>query len=176
MQISKTIFSLMILMLCAVGISGCVTELNSNVPSDFSLTLDAYSARQQQKNVNIQIDAQGKGHYEIYNNGGVIRMDEDSKVVYERSQVTESGNFQLSAKQADDLWGTINKNYFFQLTDDYRMQIGLSYAFIQVEANGQIHQVDNIGMEVPEIRAIVEIVNSMLPSEASIVYRDGQMP
>jgi hypothetical protein len=42
-----------------------------------------------------------------------------------------------------------------------------------VEADGMQHKVDNIGLEVPQIRTIVETVAAMLPSGVDIEYGEG---
>lgn len=97
-------------------------------------------------------------------------------VVYDGSQVVDRGAFQLSAAQMGRIWQAVEAGSFFQLTDDYRMALGNSYAFISVEANGEKHQVDNIGMEVTAIRAILETVNSLLPCDAKIIYGEGHTP
>ena len=91
-------------------------------------------------------------------------------------KLPEKAILDLTDEQLSQLWQVINENNFFQLTDDYRMSIGNTYAFIQVEANGQKHQVDNIGMSVPEIETIVEKINSMLPTGVVLDYSDGLMP
>ena len=56
------------------------------------------------------------------------------------------------------------------------MEIGLSYAFVVVQADGQRHIVDNIGMEVPEMRAIMEATDAILPKEVNLEYGDGHTP
>jgi len=177
MKIINSKALLLLVTLFMVVTSGCSTSLLPSIPADFMLILDAYNTGGQQvQNVNIQINAYGEGHYEIYNTGGAIRMDEHGKVTYESDQIVETGDFELTEAQVAQLWNEINKNGFFQLTGDYRMAMGYAYAFVQVEADGQKHQVDNIGMEVPGIRAIVEKVNTMLPSGVDIVYREGFLP
>jgi len=166
---------LMLFVLCVGTLSSCRTTSATSSPFDFFFILDAHSGNRAE-NIYIQIDGQGSGRFERYDTGGTISYDENHMVVYERNQVVDKGTFQLSAEQVNRLWQAIDKNNFFQLTDDYRMAIGYSYAFISIEANGQKHQVDNIGMEVTEIRTIVETVNSMLPSNAKIVYGEGYVP
>ena len=149
----------------------------SNVPPDFIFILDAHSPDEQPAvNINIQINANGEGYFERYMTGGTIQHDENGMVVYESDSVIESGNFKLGEKQVEQLWQVINENNFFQLTGDYRMAIGYSYAFIMIEANGESHQVFNIGMEVPEIKAIVEKVNSILPTGVVLDYGEGIVP
>lgn len=128
------------------------------------------------QDVNIQINATGEGRYERYDTGGVIHQDENDVVTYERSQVVEVGRFKLSEDDLRRLWKEISKNNFFSLTEDYRMQIGSSYAFILVEADGRKHQVFNIGMEVPEIRAIVETTALVLPKGVKLQYGVGYIP
>lgn len=155
----------------------CDPSNAANTPQDFFFILDAQSPDiGQSQNVYIQINSKGNGHFDRYKTGGAIHYNSDGIISYSRSQVIESGTFKLSAKQLEQLWKVINDNSFFQLNDDYRMAMGNSYAFIVVEANGQRHKVDNIGMEVQEIRDILETTNLMLPSNAAIIYREGFIP
>lgn len=175
MQVRKHISFLFVLSM--VVASGCSATHARNLPSDFIFILDAGSpARQTAQNINIQINAMGEGRYERYNTGGVIRQDENDMVVYESAQVVETGEFKLRDDQQGQLWRVINENDFFHLTKDYRMALGASYAFIMIEADGRKHQVYNIGMEAPEIRAIVEKVNSMLPAGVVLEYGAGFAP
>ena len=44
---------------------------------------------------------------------------------------------------------------------------------MMVEANGQRHVVDNIGLEMAEMKTIAALLNTFLPEEAMIVYREG---
>ena len=60
--------------------------------------------------------------------------------------------------------------------DPNDMAICHSYAFIMIEANGQRHQIDNIGMEAPEIRALVEVMNTLMPGGINLEYGEGYMP
>ncbi len=147
-----------------------------NVPSDFLLVVDAEVEGAPVQNVNIRIDAKGNGYYERYDTGGVIRGDENDMVTYDAEQVLEAGDFRVSQAALQELWETIEENRFFELTGDYRMAMGFSYAFIVVEADGRRHQVFNIGMEVPEIRAIVEATDRVLPEGVSLEYREGVTP
>lgn len=124
-------------------------------------------------NVNIHIDANGKGRYEMYDTEGAIEFDTNHMITYSRSQVIDKGQFKLSTAQLEELWASINENNFFNLTEDYRIAIGLSYAFIVVEANGQRHVVDNIGMKVSEIKAIVEATDTVMPDGIDLDYREG---
>ena len=93
-----------------------------------------------------------------------------------QSQVIKSGKIKLSNAELEGLWDAINQNNFFNLTDDYRMSMGFSYAFIMVKADGRQHIVDNIGMEVAEIRAIVEATDAVMPEAINLVYREGFLP
>lgn len=166
-----------LLILSLVAASGCTTPNTNSIPPDFNFILDVHSPEKQTaQNIYIQINAKGKGHFERYNTGGTIHLDTDDMIVYESDQVVGTGNFKLRDEQVEQLWHVINENDFFQLTGDYRMAIGYSYAFISIEANNRSHQVFNIGMEVPEIRAIVEMINSMLPAGVVIIYREGFVP
>ena len=163
---------LMLLWLMVLA-SGCVPA-KTPVPTDFLFILDARSSGAE--HVNIQINANGKGQYERYDSGGVIERNENGMVVYDSDQVIEKGNFTLNHEQLTQLWQAINQNNLFQLTDDYRMAIGYSYAHITLHANEQRYRVDNIGMEVPEIRAIVEKTNSILPVGVALDYGEGFSP
>ncbi len=158
---------------CWLLLAGC-DQLASNpgIPSDFHLIVDADSAVSDQEapaqNVFIQIYADGQVVFDRYNTHGAISFDEDHMVTYSADQVIESGEFALNSRQLESLWNAIEEIDFFALTDDYRMSIGLSYAFMLVEANGQRH--------VAEIKTIVETLNSFLPGDAMIVYREGFLP
>ncbi len=123
--------------------------------------------------MHIRINAGGAGRYERYETGGVIRGDANGRVTYEPDQVLAVGEFTLAEDELRQLWKAIKENNFFALTGDYRMAMGHSYAFIRVEADGRRHQVFNIGMEVPEIRAIVEATEAVLPEDVDLAYREG---
>lgn len=154
--------------------SGCSTVNTGNMPPDFIFILDARGAGSKTgQRVNIRIDSHGEGRYERYNPWGSIDMDENNVVTYKREQVVDAGRFKLHNDEVGQLWNAVNENNFFALTGDYRMQIGSSYAFIMIEAGGRIHQVFNIGMEVPEIRAIVEAANKVLPEGIKLDYGVG---
>ena len=159
-------------------LTGCEGNVTVNVPSDFLFIMDVKSAGDFEGciNVNIKIDADGKGRYEIYDTGCAIEFDTNHMVTYNRNQVIETGKFKLNDTELEGLWNTINENDFFTLTEDYRMAMGFSYAFIVVEANGGRHVVDNIGMEVPEIRAIVDATDAVLPKEVNLDYGEGFLP
>jgi hypothetical protein len=161
---------------CLVTDFGLIPEdekEKGGIPADFLLILDADSADKPVHNVNIRINAQGEGRYERYDTGGVIRGDENDMVTYDTEQVVEAGEFSVSEDALRGLWEAIEENRFFELTGDYRMAMGFSYAFIVVEADGRKHQVFNIGMEVPEIRAIVEATDRVLPEGVDLAYREG---
>lgn len=132
--------------------------------------------RQTAKNVNLRIHANGKVEYDIYATGGVIHYDENDRVRYGKNQIIQEGRFSLTPDQMEILWQTINRTRFFELADKYQMQIGYSYAFILIEANGQEQMVDNIGMEVPEMRALVEMVAALMPYDINIEYGEGFKP
>ena len=97
-------------------------------------------------------------------------------VVYKRAQVVKAGRFRLQEQELRQLWEVIEAQNFFALTDDYRMQIGSAYAFVMVEAEGRKHQVFNIGMEVPEMRALVEAAERVLPEGVNVEYGAGFKP
>lgn len=151
--------------------AGCSRSPAGPVPQDFSFLLDVGSARPDTvQNINIHIDAAGEGYYEYYDTGGVIQYDSNGIVQYDPSQVTQEGNFQVSRADLQRLWTAIEANQFFALTDDYHMAMGTSYAFISIQAEGKKHTVDNIGMDVPEIGALVKTVQEILPEGVDIEY------
>ena len=127
-------------------------------------------------NVNLRIEASGRGRYETYDTDCAIEFDTNHMVTYDRSRVITKGQFKLSDSELEQLWAAINENNFFSLTDDYRMAMGFSYAFVVVEADGQQHIVDNIGMEVPEVRAIVEATDAVMPEGVNLHYGEGFIP
>lgn len=162
-----------------VLVTGCSLQRTYNVPSDFLLLMDVKSAGDFEDcaiNVNIRIDANGRGRYETYDTDCAIEFDSKHMVTYKRSQVLETGRFALSDTELEELWDAINQNNFFKLTDDYRMAMGFSYAFIVVEAEGQRNIVDNIGMEMPEVRAIVEATDAIMPDGIKLDYGEGFLP
>ena len=139
--------------------------------------MDVHSAdHRTAQNINIRINAKGEAEIDAYETGGVIRYDVNDIVTYEADQVVKSSRFQVSNPELEQLWQRINKNNFFGLTDDYHMAIGHSYAFIMVEANGRKHMVDNIGMEVPEIRSLVEVIDAIMPEGIDLEYGEGYVP
>lgn len=169
-----TLFILGILLL-----TGCTTNRPADVPSDFLFIMDVKSAGEFEGNavnINIEIDSNGRARYEFYDTEGTIQYDLNNMVTYQQNQVIESGMFKLSDTLLEELWKSINENRFFDLTDDYRMAMGFSYAFIVVEADGKQHIVDNIGMEVPEVRAIVEATDAILPDGIDLDYGEGFTP
>lgn len=174
MQSCKVLFAWIILGL--VTMSGCSAGSADDVPSDLVFVMDVRSARDREnpaQNVNVRIDAGGQGRYERYDTGGTTRMDANDVVTYSPDQVVQAGEFRLGKKELRQLWVIIQENHFYDLTGDYQMAIGYSYAFVMVEANGRRHQVFNIGMQVSEIKAIVEAVGTMLPKGVDIEYRLG---
>lgn len=163
--------------LLTVFVAGCSTNQVNPVPSDFDFMMDIRSAEPgSAQNINIRIDAAGEGHFEIYDTEGVLRYDLNDIVTYEADQVVKGGDFELSESQLIQLWGSIDENKFFELTGDYRMAVGHSYAFILVQADGKRNRVDNIGMEVPEIRTMVEKLQAILPQGLDIEYGEGYVP
>lgn len=162
-----------LLALSITAASGCTALSPRGVPPDFMFILDARSPGEQAaQHLFIRINARGQGHFERYNTGGLTRHDEGGMVVYDSDQVVETGDFELRGEQVKQLWQAIKENNFFQLRGDYRMAIGCYYAFVMIEADGQTHQIDNAGMEVTEIRAVVEKVRSMLPAGVALRYSD----
>ena len=126
--------------------------------------------------VNIRINADGRGRYETYDSDCAIEYDTNHMVTYTPGQVIEKDEFKLKDAALESLWEAIVDNNFFYLTEDYRMAIGFSYAFVVVEANGKRHMVDNIGMEVPEVKAIVEATNAVMPEGVNLEYGEGFLP
>ncbi len=167
----------MLMTLCLVVASACSANDAGDVPADFTFVIDVKSAEDNEEhtaqNVNSQINAEGEGQYERYDTGGVIRGDANDGVMYGADQVLAAGEFKLEEDELRQLWEAIQENKFFEVTGDYRMAIGHSYAFIMVEADGRRHQVFNIGLEVPEIRAIVEATEAVLPEGVDIEYGEG---
>ena len=159
-------------------VSGCVTKGTSPVPSDFLFIMDVKSAGEFEGcvNVNIRLDAEGRGRYEVYDTGFAIEYDSNHMVTYRQNQVIKSSKLRLNNATLEQLWDAINNHNFFGLGEDYRMAMGYSYAFIVVEANGQRNLVDNIGMEVPEIRAIVERTDTIMPDGVNLDYGEGYLP
>lgn len=156
-------------------VGGCSGSITNNIPADFVLIVDADSAVRDVENINIQISAKGKGRYQCYNTRGAIRFDTTNMITYKPDQVTATGEFRVEQKALEKLWKMIEENHFFKLSGDYTRSIGLSYGFIVVRGEGRKHQVFNIGMEVPEIRAIIEATNKVLPKEIGLVYRKGYL-
>jgi hypothetical protein len=157
--------------------AGCSANEKSPIPVDFYFMMDVGAAEPGSAlNLNIEIDAGGRGRYSIYDSGGVIRYDQNDMVTYERKQVLKKGEFELGKSEMRQLWDVIDGNHFFDLTDDYRMAIGSSYAFILIEADGRKLMVDNIGMEVPEIRALVDATAALLPEGVDVEYGEGYVP
>lgn len=172
----KKAFLNALLILGVLFIAGCSSNTISSVPSDFLFIMDVQKVGDFEDcpvNVNLRIDAHGSGKYEAYDTDCAIQYDLNHMFTYKQSQVLETGNFKLSDAELKGLWNSINQNNFFNLTDDYRMEIGFSYAFIVVKADGQQHIVDNIGMEVPEIRVIIEAADAVMPEGVSLDYGNG---
>ena len=172
-------YSFIVLILCAVLTAGCSANNASNVPSDLRFIMDVGSAEEEADcpiNVHIQLDANGRGRYTYYDTGCAIEYDSDGMVTYKATQIVKTGRLKLSDAELEQLWNSINENKILELTSDYRMAIGYSYAFIMVEANGRKHIVDNIGMEVPEVRAIVEATNAVMPEGVTLEYGEGYIP
>ena len=174
----KPSFLLVVFVIAAISACSAKPE-TSSVPSDFAFMMDALS-RQSNKmrnlHVNIKVNAQGAGRFADYDNGGTISYTPDDIITYEPNQVVKSGKFQLTDSELEQLWDALNKHHFFVFDEHYQAQLGLSYAFIMVEAKGRRHIVDNIGIEVPEIRAIVERVDEILPPAITLEYRKGFTP
>jgi hypothetical protein len=126
--------------------------------------------------VNIRINARGSGRFEYYDSGSGIRYDLDDIVTYDASQVVRSGKFKLTDEKLGHLWDLLDQNHFFELEEHYQIALGHSFAFIMVDANHKRYMVDNIGLEVPEIKAIVEAMGTVLPQEIKFEYGEGMAP
>jgi len=160
-----------------VLLSGCSQNPVSNIPSDFYFLLDIRSADPgNTQNIHIQIDASGEGTYQYYDTGGVIQYDPDHVVTFDNDQVVRDGAFRCSQTELAGLWQAIQDHQFFNLADDYEMALGHSYAYLLIQADGQKHMVNNIGMEVPEIRGIVEAARQLLPAGVELEYGKGYIP
>jgi hypothetical protein len=179
---SVTTKQILLIILLVSGIllfTGCRADSTNNVPSDFLFIIDVKSAGDFEGStvhINIKIDANGRGRFELYDTEGAIQFDLNHMVTYQQSQVIEKGQFKFSDDELEGLWNAINENGFFDLTEDYRMAMGFSYAFIVVEADGERHIVDNIGMEVPEVRAIVDATDALMPDRVDLEYGEGYLP
>jgi hypothetical protein len=152
----------------------CSAKAADAVPKDFSFLLDVRNAEKgSPNNFHITINSKGQGYFEEYDTNGSIQYDFNNIATYSPDQILRTGKFKLKAAQQKQLWDAIDRNHFFELTENSQVQIGHSYAFIMVEADGMQHKVDNIGLEVPQIRTIVETVAAMLPSGVDIEYGEG---
>lgn len=177
MHQTKKNTALCLLLTAMLFLSACSSQVAESVPSDFYMMMDVRDADSQTaRNSNIRIHANGKVDYDVYETRGVIHYDENAIVRYDKDQIVRDGKFRLSAAEMEALWSAITDNQFFELSDKYQMEIGHSYAFILIEANGQKHMVDNIGMEVPEMRALVETVAAMAPDDIKFEYGEGYIP
>jgi hypothetical protein len=165
---------------CILMTSGCSNEDDpSRVPSDFVFVMDVRAAENkltENIHVNVRINARGKGRFVYYDSGAGINYDPNGIVVYDRSQVVRSGKFRLTDEKLEQLWDLLNDHGFFMLDGHYQTALGFSYAFMMVEANDTKYMVNNIGMEVPEIRALVEAIGEILPEEIKIEYGEGFRP
>jgi len=167
------------LTLVSMLLAGCSPSSEGSAPTDFLFMMDVSSPEDLADcpvNINIRIDAKGRGQYDFYDTECAIVYDSNDVVAYKSEQILKSGKLKLSAAELKGLWEAIEQNNFFDLTEDYRMAMGLSYAFLMVKANGQQHIVDNIGMEVPEVKAIVEATDAIMPEGIHLDYGEGYLP
>lgn len=169
-----------IVVLLCLAVSSCsVEDRPSRVPSDFAIVMDVRSTKDDLAgniHVNIRIDARGNGRFEYYDSGSGISYDLDDIVTYDASQVVRSGKFKLTDEELGQLWDLLDKNHFFELEEHYQIALGHSFAFIMVDVNHKRYMVDNIGLEVPEIRAIVEGTSAILPETINFEYGEGVRP
>ena len=168
--LTTVIFSFIIL-----TITSCQSQ-ETMVPSDFSLLINVRSARGFTNHYHILIDATGRATYKLYDTGGTIEYDTDGMIKVPITKIVETGKFELNQQQLNKLQRALEKNAFFTLERDYQMAIGHSFAFVHATMDGQQHTVDNIGMEVPELRAIVSTVQQILPTKIKIDYGEGFKP
>ena len=141
--------------------------------------MDVKSARDTEGcpvNIYIKINSNGRGKYEYYDTGCAIEYDSNHVVTHKWSKVVKTGSLKLNEAELELLWDVVNQTNFFNLTEDYRMAMGLSYAFIMVQADGGRHIVDNIGMEVPEIRRLVQATNAIMPEGVTLEYGERLLP
>lgn len=160
-------------LIALLSLGACSFPGASHPPADFLLILDAKSAHGIADHVNVRIDAAGTGRYERYETAGVIRGDTSGMVTYAPDQIVDAGEFRVGRAALDELWQAIDAARFFELDGDYRMALGHSYAFIVVEAAGRRGHVWNVGMEVPEVAAIVEATDRVLPDGIDLEYPAG---
>jgi len=135
---NKLKFLLTLLFLGSSFVSGCVTRDTNPVPSDFLFIMDVKSGGNFEGcpvNINIHIDAKGRGKYETYDSDCAIEYNTNYMVTYCRNQVIQKGQFKLSNAELEGFWDAIIENNFFNLIEDYRMAMGFSYAFIVVKAD-----------------------------------------
>jgi hypothetical protein len=166
-----------LLALCFILTEACAPkEKPASIPADFVFVLDARGRQNHPRgsmHFHIVIDAQGAGRFEDYDPHGVLHYDMNKMVTHDPSQIVRTGTFRLTNKELDRIVTLLDENDFFALKESYQMELGDAYAFIMVQMNSQQHIVDNIGMEVPAIRAIVEGVNLLLPDEIDLQYGKG---
>jgi hypothetical protein len=178
MTLRRQIFTFVVF--CFLVGSACSSQDRANsVPSDFVFVMDVSGVEDDLAgalHLNMRINAKGRGYVEYYDSEGTIRYDLNGMVIYDRDQIVKTEKFRLTDEELGQLWDVLNKNHFFELEEAYQAAIGHSYAFIMVEANGRQHQVDNIGVEVPEIRAIVESTEKIVPEDINFEYGEGFKP
>jgi predicted small lipoprotein YifL len=158
------------ILLLAASLASC----GSKVPGDFWMVVDARLAPHLQEvpteQIYLEISADGRGSYLLYDTGGVIVHDPDGMVSISSNQIREEGKFTLTRTQMGSLVQSLQDSDFFNLTEDYRMSIGGAYAFLVVTIDGQSHIVDNIGMRVGPVEKIIDALNGILPSELEMEY------
>jgi hypothetical protein len=166
---------LVIAVLSVIQLIGC-TGKETGIPDDFSFLINVRSTQGYTNHYHIEIDSLGKGSYILYDTEGSIEYKTDGMIVVPLFKTIERGKFDLTQQQLSSLLRVVEENSFFTLEEAYQMSLGHSFAFIAVTLDGQTHQVDNIGMEVPELRAIVSGVQGLLPARINIDYGEGFVP
>lgn len=166
-----------LVLILLILVSACSTKRTAILPSDFSFVMDVRTSEKGSPNhIHITIDSKGRGRFVVYDIEGVINYDLNDVVIFSKDQVIRKGKFHLTPDEQERLWTAIHQYQFFDLAEDYRMAIGHSYAFIMIEADGRKHTVDNIGLEVPEIQALVEVTDAVVTEELELEYGEGYVP
>lgn len=155
-----------------IGLAGCKSDTqmvddavveSGVVPGDFYLILDVTSYQYPEHNLYMEINADGALKYARYDTGGTVEYDAEGMILVPGEEAMERGLFNLNPTQMKAVWLLIQDEELFELKDDYRMEIGDSYAFIAITGDGTTNVIDNIGMELPQAEALVSLINSFLP-------------
>ncbi|MCB2180289.1 hypothetical protein KQH54_04130 [bacterium] len=165
-------FILIVTFLLVVVLAGCqsntpvVEETSAEtgvVPADFHMILDVVSNYYPESHLYMELNADGGLKYARYENGGTIEYSSDGMIAVPGEDALERGLFNLDDIAMGKIWALIQDEGLFDLKDDYRMEIGDSFAFIAITGDGQTNIIDNIGMDLPQAEALVNLINSFLP-------------